>query len=111
MEVSQDAGGDVGGMEIVIGGVCAQRARSAGRARTAHIKGINWGFCFLLPLTILLPLWTILYPNNLMFDANPQSWAEPIQMSSMTFQCHRRANRWNGSVALLLILTGLCRSL
>ena len=49
--------------------------------------------------------------HNLIFYPDPQSRAEPIQMTRMTFQCHRRANRLNDSVELLLVLTGVCRSL
>ena len=46
--------------------------------------------------------------HNLMFHPNPRSRAEPIQMSRMTFQCHRRANQSNNIVALILVMTGAC---
>ena len=90
-------------------GVCAQRVHSA---HGTHIIGTKWGFFATIDNTCLCgPYYTPRVLHNLMFDANPQSWAEPIQMSRMTFQCHRRANRSNGNVALLLVLTGVCRSL
>ena len=41
--------------------------------------------------------------HNLMFQHNPRVRAEPIQMSQMTFQYHRRANRLSDSVALILV--------
>ena len=90
------------------------RTARAQHAQRAHITGIKWGFFatignILASVDHTTPPQCLLH--NLMFDANPQSWAEPIQMSRMTFQCHRWANRSNGSVALLLVLTGVCRSL
>ena len=76
------------------------------------LQGEIWNFCYHWQYSCICETYyTPTMLHNLMFHPNPQPQAEPIQMSRMTFQCHRRASWSNDSVVLLLVLTGACRSL